>query len=97
SGACGGRCSRGGGGPAGLAHEALALEVLEHATGVRVGSGDEGVERDLGVLRRFVGIVDAREALDLTTSCLRILAFAVPPLALLEGRVHEHLDEVVRA
>ena len=53
-----------------------------------------GVERDLGVERGLVGVVDAREALDLAGAGLGVEALDVAPLADLDRGVAVDLDEV---
>ena len=57
----------------------------------------DGVQRDLGVHRRLVGIVDAGEALDLAAAGLGVHSLGVALLAHLERRVDEHLDELIGA
>src|SRR4051794_7326215 len=47
----------------------------------------------VGQLRRLVRVVDAREARDLAAAGACVEALGVAPLALVERRVHEHLEE----
>src|ERR1043165_968884 len=76
-------------------HEALRDEVGEDPFGVLLGGVAEGVERDLGVERRLVRVVDAREVLDLPLARAPVHALHVAPLTLLERRVNEDLYEEV--
>ena len=73
-----------------------ASSSREHQRGVRLRRGVLGVERQLGVQRRLVRVVDAGEAGDLARARLGVPALDVALLADLEGRVHEDLHERVR-
>ena len=56
-------------------------------------AGGRGVDPELGMLGRLVRSVDPGEALDLARACARVEALGISPLAFLDGRVDEHLDE----
>jgi len=58
--------------PACSTNEPLALEVLQDASGVLLRGGDDGVQRDLRVLRRLVRVIDAGERRDLAAPGLRV-------------------------
>src|SRR5439155_23517761 len=68
---------------------------LQTAASVVVGGMAQGVELHFGVLGRFVGVVDAGPAADLTPARHGVHTLGVAPLALFERSIHKHLDESV--
>ena len=79
------------------AHIPVRNQIGENLLRVLFGREGNRVERDLRVDRRFVGIVDAREAGDLAAARLGIHALDIAIFADIERRVDEDLDKAILA
>jgi len=74
----------------------VGFQVVEDDVGQFLRGMSGGIEMDFGVERRFVGIVDAGEALDLASPRFFVEPFGVSRLAHLKRSIHEDLDEISR-
>src|SRR5205823_636247 len=75
-------------------NEAELLELRDDDRGRLLRLVRLGVDHDLRVVRLLVGIVHAREALDLAVEGLLVEALDVAAGAFLDRRLDEHLDEL---
>src|ERR1043166_56056 len=74
--------------------EAFLGEVGEYPLGVLLRRVGHCVEHDFGVVRGLVGVVNAREVLDLPLARLAVHALRVARLAHVERRSEEHTSEL---
>src|SRR5215208_1772550 len=75
-------------------HQAQGLEALDDVARAPLGGLRLRVHGDLRVRRLLVGVVDAREALDLAGERLRVQAVDVALRARVDRCLHVNLDEV---